>query len=120
MGGPGACPGWGGTCGPGSCRDKGWGGVDEGAWCLSWLGCDLVAPRSPHWIALPAGQAPGPHPAPYPPLVPTGPHSAVNIHQDRGRHIPGFGRQHSLSAFAACSDILIKKSAISSVSSYSL
>src|SRR5216683_2800532 len=33
-------------CGPGSCRDKGRGGVDEGAWCLSWLGCDLVAPRS--------------------------------------------------------------------------
>src|SRR5216684_833355 len=25
------------------------------------------------------------------------PHSVVNIHQDRGRHITGFGRQHSLS-----------------------
>src|SRR5258708_9883771 len=65
----------------GSCRDKGRGGVDEGAWCLSWLGCDLFAPRSPHWIALPPGQAPGPHPAPHPPLVPTGPHSVVNIHR---------------------------------------
>src|SRR6266851_1475766 len=61
------------------------------ALCLSSLGCDLCAPRSPHWIALP----PGPHPAPHPPLVPTGPHSVVNIHQDRGRHITGFGRQHS-------------------------
>jgi hypothetical protein len=30
---------------PRSCRDKGRGGVDEGALCLSWLGCDLVAPR---------------------------------------------------------------------------
>src|SRR6266478_8224687 len=47
MRGPGACPGWGATCGPGSCREKGRGGVDEGAWCLSWLGCDLCAPRSP-------------------------------------------------------------------------
>src|SRR5260221_9316422 len=28
------------------------------ALCLSWLGCDLFAPRSPHWIALPPGQAP--------------------------------------------------------------
>src|SRR6266852_7415871 len=74
-----------GACGPGSCRDKGRGGVDEGAWCLSWLGCDLVAPRSPHWSALPPGQAPGPHPAPHPPLVPTGPHSVVNIHQDTQR-----------------------------------
>ena len=44
---------------------------DEGAWCLSWLGCDLCAPRSPHWSALPPGQAPGPHPSPHPPLVPT-------------------------------------------------
>src|SRR5258708_15421507 len=61
---------------PGSCRDKGRGGVDEGAWCLSSLGCDRFAPR----IALPPGQAPGPHPAPHPPLVPTGPHSVVNIH----------------------------------------
>src|SRR5229473_812695 len=69
------------ACGPGSCRDKGRGGVDEGAWCLSWLGCDLCAPRSPQGIALPPGQAPGPHPAPHPPLVPTGPHSVVNIHQ---------------------------------------
>src|SRR5216683_6828338 len=84
-------------CGPGSCRDKGRGGVDEGAWCLSWLGCDLFAPRSPQWIALPPGQAQGPHPAPHPPLVPTLPHAVVNIHQDRGRHITGFGRQHSLS-----------------------
>src|SRR6266446_4369462 len=77
---------------PASCRDKGRGGVDEGAWCLSWLGCDLVAPRSPHWSALPPGQAPGPHPAPHPPLVPTGPHAVVSIHQER---IPRFGRQHS-------------------------
>src|SRR5713226_9660455 len=61
----------------GSCRDKGRGSVDEGALCLSWLGCDLCAPRSPHWSALP----PGPHPAPHPPLVPTGPHAVVNIHQ---------------------------------------
>src|SRR5216683_2726559 len=51
------------ACGPGSCRDKGRGGVDEEAWCLSWLGCDLFAPRSPQGIALPPGQAPGPHPA---------------------------------------------------------
>src|SRR5258708_15711706 len=65
----------------GSCRDKGRGGVDEGALCLSWLGCDLCAPRSPHWIALPPGQAQGPHPALHPPLVPTGPHAVVNIHQ---------------------------------------
>src|SRR5258708_37309751 len=65
----------------GSCRDKGRGGVDEGALCLSWLGCDLFAPRSPHWLALPPGQAQGLHPAPHPPLVPTGPHSVVNIHQ---------------------------------------
>src|SRR5216684_2915641 len=65
------------ACVPGSCRDKGRGSVDEGALCLSWLGCDLCAPRSPHWSALP----PGPHPAPHPPLVPTGPHSVVNIHQ---------------------------------------
>src|SRR5216683_7384814 len=35
------------ACSPGSCRDKGRGGVDEEAWCLSWLGCDLCAPRSP-------------------------------------------------------------------------
>src|SRR6266446_8294896 len=41
------------ACVPGSCRDKGRGGVDEGAWCLSWLGGDLGAPRSPHWLALP-------------------------------------------------------------------
>src|SRR5229473_3001799 len=34
------------ACVPGSCRDKGRGGVDEGALCLSWLGCDLFAPRS--------------------------------------------------------------------------
>src|SRR5216684_1890399 len=73
----------------GSCRDKGRGGVDEGALCLSSLGCDLFAPRSPHWSALPPGQAQGPHPAPHPPLVPTGPHSVVNIHQDRVRHITG-------------------------------
>src|SRR5216684_4983650 len=78
-----------GACGPGSCRDKGRGGVDEGALCLSSWGCDLFAPRSPHWSALPSGQAPGPHPAPHPPLVPTGPHAVVNIHQDRGRHITG-------------------------------
>src|SRR6266851_5627362 len=52
---------------------------------LSWLGCDLFAPRSPHWIALPPGQAPGPHPAPHPPLVPTG----------RVTHRTPFGRQHS-------------------------
>src|SRR5713226_3865862 len=51
------------------------------ALCLSSLGCDLVAPRSPQWIALPPGQAQGPYPAPYPPLVPTGPHLVVNIHQ---------------------------------------
>src|SRR5713101_7339287 len=51
------------------------------ALCLSSLGCDLFAPRSPQWIALPPGQAPGPHPAPHPPLVPTGPHAVVNIHQ---------------------------------------
>src|SRR5229473_2539665 len=51
-----------GACGPGSCRDKGRGGVDEGAWCLSWLGCDLCAPRSPHWSALPPGQAPDSYP----------------------------------------------------------
>src|SRR5260370_40496556 len=68
------------ACGPGSCRDKGWGGVDEGALCLSSLGCDLFAPRSLQWIALPSGQAPGPHPSPHPPLVPTGPHSVINIH----------------------------------------
>src|SRR5229473_4408173 len=48
------------ACVPGSCRDKGRGGVDEGALYLSWLGCDLFAPRSPHWSALPPGQAPGP------------------------------------------------------------
>ncbi len=34
-------------CPPASCRDKGRGGVDEGAWCLSSLGCDLFAPRNP-------------------------------------------------------------------------
>src|SRR6266851_2333732 len=51
------------------------------ALCLSSLGCDLFAPRSPHWSALPPGQAQGPHPAPHPPLVPTGPHAVVNIHQ---------------------------------------
>src|SRR6266436_2145373 len=96
MGGPGACPGWGGTCVPGSCRDKGRGGVEEGAWCLSWLGGDLVAPRSPHWITLPPGQAPGPH-------------AVVNIHQDRGRHITGFGRQNPLPAFAGCSALPIYK-----------
>src|SRR6266851_9291432 len=66
------------------------------ALCLSWLGCDLVAPRSPQGIALPPGQALGLHPAPHPPLVPTGPHSVVNIHQERGRHITRFGRQNSL------------------------
>src|SRR6266851_6010083 len=43
-----------------SCRDKGWGGVDEGALCLSSLGCGLCAPRSPQGIALPPGQAQGP------------------------------------------------------------
>src|SRR5713101_6136332 len=73
-------------CGPGSCRDKGRGGVDEGAWCLSWLGCDLFAPRNPHWLALPPGQAQGPLPAPHPPLVPTG----------RVTHITPFGRQNSV------------------------
>src|SRR5258706_33823 len=67
------------------CRDRGRGGVDEGAWCLSSLGCDLVAPRSPHWLALPQGQAPGPHPSPHPPPVPTG----------RVTHIILCGRQHS-------------------------
>src|SRR5712692_8169381 len=72
-------------CPPASCRDKGRGGVDEGALCLSWLGCDLCAPRSPRWIALPPGQAQGAHPAPHPPLVPTG----------RVTHITPFGRQHS-------------------------
>src|SRR5216683_5871761 len=75
------------ACSPGSCRDKGRGGVDEEAWCLSWLGCDLFAPRSPHWIALPPGQAPGPHPAPPPPLVPTGPHAVVNIHEGPVMHL---------------------------------
>src|SRR5713101_2787314 len=34
-------------CPPASCRDKGRGGVDEGALCLSWLGCDLGALRNP-------------------------------------------------------------------------
>jgi len=29
------------------CRDKGLGGVDEGALCLSSLGCDLFASRNP-------------------------------------------------------------------------
>src|SRR5258707_4058219 len=31
-----------------SCRDKGRGGVDEGALCLSWLGCDPLASRNPN------------------------------------------------------------------------
>src|SRR6266849_7552638 len=69
-----------------SCRDKGWGGVDEGALCLSSLGCGLCAPRSPQGIALPPGQAPGPHPSPHPPLVPT---------ERRGRTHPD-GRDYPL------------------------
>src|SRR6266851_2725311 len=32
---------------PASCRDKGRRGVDEGALCLSWWGCDRVASRNP-------------------------------------------------------------------------
>src|SRR6266852_1919218 len=69
-----------------SCRDKGWGGVDEGALCLSSLGCGLCALRSPQGIALPPGQAPGPHPSPHPPLVPT---------ERRGRTHPD-GRDYPL------------------------
>src|SRR5260370_31532169 len=76
MRGPCSCPGWGAT------------------WLLHAV---------PTGARCHQGQAQGPHPAPYPPLVPTGPHSVVNIHQERGRHITGFGRQHSLSAFAGCS-----------------
>src|SRR5216683_7851190 len=30
-----------------SCRDKGRSGVDEGALCLSWWGCDRLASRNP-------------------------------------------------------------------------
>src|SRR5216683_8132532 len=33
---------------PASCRDKGRGGVDEGALCLSSLGCDHLASRNPN------------------------------------------------------------------------
>jgi len=46
----------------------------------------------PKQIVLPRGQAPGPHPSPHPPLVPTGrgrmvsiiPDSVGKIHQDGG------------------------------------
>src|SRR5438270_12929051 len=50
---------------------RGGGGVDGGALCLSWLGCDRFAPRAPPLDRLATGQAQGPHPAPHPPLVPT-------------------------------------------------
>src|SRR5712692_531264 len=53
MRGPCACPGWGATC----LLHK----VPNGARCHQ--------------------EAQGLHPAPHPPLVPTGPHSVVNIHQ---------------------------------------
>src|SRR6266849_3092515 len=80
-----------------SCRDKGrlWGRV--GACCLSSLGCDLFAPRSPHWIALPPGQAPGPLIHITPPLVPTGPWDA-SVSMDM---ITRFGRQHSVGEITA-------------------
>src|SRR6266849_4840633 len=104
-------------CPPASCRDKGRGGVDEGALCLSWLGCDLGALRNPQGIALPPGQAQGPHPAPHPPLVPTGPLSVVTIHRDRGRHITGFGRQHLLSAVAAINRALREVGCLPTISS---
>jgi len=106
MRGPGACPrgdetGWPhatqttrhasrtrGRCVPGSCRDKGQGGVDEGAWCLSSWGCDHLASRNPNESKSDQGQAPGPHPSPRPPLVPTGRRQTFPL-------IPPFGHQHS-------------------------
>src|SRR5260370_29217587 len=62
MRGPGACPRWGVTC---------------------------LLHAVPTWIALPPGQAQGPHPAPHLPLVPTG----------RVTHITQFGRQNSSGRF---------------------
>src|SRR5216683_1954597 len=59
-----------------SCRDKGWGGVDEGALCLSWLGCDLCAPLDRVATRTRIRPPPCPSSAPCP-------------------YITSFGRQHS-------------------------
>src|SRR5260370_7516005 len=69
---------------PASCRDKGRRGL-----VLVLVGRRPVGLTQPRPLVRPAGQAQGPHPAPRPPLVPTGrrqtfpiiPDSVVKNHQ---------------------------------------
>src|SRR6266446_5368944 len=93
-------------CPPASCRDKGRGGVEEGALCLSSLGCDRFAPRNPHWIALPPGTSTRPLPCPTSAPCPYGTgnaHSPIRSSTFiRGRFTVPIA---DLSAFAGYSDI---------------
>src|SRR6266446_5879427 len=68
---------------PASCRDKGRGGVDEGAWCLSSLGCDHLASRNPNESKSHQDK----HQAP------TLPHIRPLSLQDGDTRIPEFGRE---------------------------
>src|SRR6266446_8560041 len=67
---------------PASCRDKGRGGVDEGAWCLSWLGYDHLASRNPNaWKSHHDKHQ-----------APTLPHIRPLSLQDGDPRLPEFGR----------------------------
>jgi len=73
---------------PASCRDKGRSGVDEGALCLSWWGCDRLASGNPDHSSCHQDK----HKAP----------SLLHVHplslQDGGRHSHSFpdsvGKHH--------------------------
>ena len=65
----------------GSCRDKGWMRGRVGASCLSCWQRDPVRTAWSKPVAPQRGQAQGPLIHSTPPLVPTGSHSVVNIHQ---------------------------------------
>src|SRR5260370_33155939 len=55
-----------------SCRDKGWGRVDEGPCACPPPGERIQrVSRNPWRTRHSPGQAQGPHPSPHPPLVPT-------------------------------------------------
>ena len=66
-----------------SCRDKGRGGVDEGALCLSWSECDHLASRNPNASKSEEDK----HKAP------TLPHIRPLSLQDGDTRIPEFGRE---------------------------
>jgi hypothetical protein len=54
-----------------SCRDRGWGGADEGALCLSASPSHTVGLWRSERLGLQSGQAQGPLLCPHPPPVPT-------------------------------------------------